>query len=567
MVRAGGAPSATGRSILRLADVLGFPSRLLSAMHIGDVRMHITWAVAGSVLLCLGMGRIPWPDVPPLIESTAPPAGAAAADHVDIVAAWPQMILVAAAVIALLLKAAVRGRAFVPALVLTLAAMVGAAVVLIRLYDPLPAGWHDMMGLMRLDPLAVLAQLALLAVSALAVLASLFGMRRLADRRADFLVVLLLELAGAAVAVAATDMLTLYTGLALMAISNVILMGMQAGDTSATEAAMKYFLVTMAAFGLLLFGMALLYAAVGDTQYDGVAEGLSQLIAMQAGPTGLASAGLGLILAGMAMLIGLAPMHMHVPDTYQGAPAAAAAFAVSVPTIASVFVLVRMLMGPFAVVADLTRPMVLLVAIVSLAGGALTGAAQTDPRRTLGYLATALSGAVMALVAGVGLNAPGQGLEHVHEALAMALVLAVALPAAGGVATAALCGTDLASPSEDVGGVMRRTVASGPVFVLAMACLVLAAVLLHTGGTARLVNMPPIAKAIVVGALVVAAARLTALFWRLSQKPATPVPFSARIAGGAISLALVAMAVGGALCAGHVIHAVMAMWPQAEIAW
>ncbi|MBN2582190.1 MAG: hypothetical protein JXL80_03915 [Planctomycetes bacterium] len=561
IIRTGRKPSRSARAVLRLADALAFPARLLSVLHTGDVRMHVLWTVIGTVLLCVAAGNLPWPDMPPL--TTAPIAARATAqsDHVEIVAAWPQLALVAAAVLGLLAKVVLGRRAFWPTLVLVLAGLVTAGATLVQLYDPLSSEWHDMMGLMRLDPFAVFGQLALLAVSAVMVAASLFEIRRMGDRRADFLVTLILAATGATIAVSATDLLTLYTGLALMMLCNTILLGMQSHDASATEAAMKHFLAGMVAFALLLFGVALVYAASGDTQYDGVAEGLTRLVAAGQGPIGLASAGLALVLAGMALLVGLVPFHMHVPDTYQGAPAPSVGFLVSVPTMAAVLVLVRLLKGPFAVVVDVARPIVLVLGIVSLVGGALLATVQSDPRRTVGHLAACLVGITLILIAGTGMVGIEQQTEYVQEAFALALLLTTMLFALCGVATAALCDVDLDAPATDRRTAVRRTVASGPTFILALACLALAAVVLYMGGPGGKIELPSIARSMVVAALVLAASRFTILFWRLSQKTSASVPMSAKVIAAAILLGLVAAAGAGALCAGHIINAVTAMWP------
>lgn len=562
VVRARGGRSAPARAVLRAADALAFPARVISLLHTGDVRMHVLCAVVGAALLCAGFGRVPWPDTPPVVEATSTAPSPAAADHVEITATWPQLVLVATAVLGLLAKVALRDRAFVPVLVLMFASLAAAAALLVHLYDPLASQWHDMMGLMRLDPLAVLGQTALLAVAAVMVAAALFALSDMAGRRVDLLVTLVLAVVGATVAVASTDMLTLYTGLALMSVCNVILLGMASGDPAATEAAMKYFLATMTAFGLLLFGTALLYAAVGDTQYDGIADGLARLIAVQRGPTRLASAGLALVIAGMAMLIGLVPFHMHLPDACQGAPAAVVGFAVSVPAIAAVFVLVRLLMGPLVAVGHIARPFLLLLGIGSLVVGSLATVVQSDPRRMIGHLGVALAGVVICLIVGISAHlAGGQGMPYAHEALALTLLMAIALPAGGGIAAAALHGTRLDMPSPDARAAARRTIASGPVFIGAMACLGLAAALLHAAGPGRFIDMPSIPRWTAVAALVLAASRLTILFWRLSAKPSAPVPASAKVRSTAILLALIVVAVAAALCAGYVINAVTAMWP------
>jgi len=550
--------SALSRAAGSAAEVLNFPGRLLSSLHTGDVRMHIAWMVAGAALLCILAWSLPLPASVAAPVIAAVPGGSG--DQVAITATWPQLILVAAGVLGLLSRIVLGKRAFPVALGLAFAGLAGAAAALLHLYSPDPAEWHDLMGLMRLDPFAIFAQLAILGLAAVMLVVALFAIRSMGHRRTEFVVTILFGVVGMTVAVVATDFLTLYTGLALMLICNYILLGMQARDPAGTEAALKYFLTSLAASGTLLMGLALLYGATGDTQFVGVAQGLAAALGSRSGPVSLAAVGIALTLAGLAFKIGALPFHMHVPDLYQGAPPPSVAFLVSAPVVTGFFVLLRLVMGPLSPMAAVVKPLLLIVGTLSLIGGALLAAVQTNPRRTMGHLAACLGGIFLILVAANGLS-PTVGPELTRQALALTLVLIVVLYMMAGAAVAAACGIEPHPSPVNRQIILRRSVSSGLAFFLALACLSLAAIVLYLGGPGGGTPLPPVARYLTVGSLLVAAARFVILYGRLSPRPDAPTPFAWKAAATLLIVLLVALATFAALWTGAVINAIARTWP------
>ena len=111
-------------------------------------------------------------------------------------------------------------------------------------------------------------------------------------------------------------------------------------SATATEAAMKYFVLGALASGMLLYGLSMIYGATGSLQIAEVAEAASA--AKQANKT-LLVFGLVFIVAGLGFKLGAAPFHMWVPDVYQGAPTAVTLLIGTAPELAAFAFVLRIL--------------------------------------------------------------------------------------------------------------------------------------------------------------------------------------------------------------------------------
>lgn len=107
----------------------------------------------------------------------------------------------------------------------------------------------------------------------------------------------LFSASGAVLAVSAADLVVLLVGLALLTVPLYVLTGprhTQRGD----ERAMRHFLLGATSSAVALYGIALLYAATGDTGYSGLGRATHNPLYL---------GGLGLALAGLAFHTVLAP--------------------------------------------------------------------------------------------------------------------------------------------------------------------------------------------------------------------------------------------------------------------
>ena len=193
------------------------------------------------------------------------------------------------------------------------------------------------------------------------------------------------------------DLITLFLGLELMALSFYILTGFTREDRRSNEAALKFLILGAFSSGLVAYGFSLLYALSGSTRLSDIASALAlrdlhdPLLLLA-----LATAG-----AGVLFKVGAVPFHMWVPDAYEGAPTPVSAYLAVASTAASIALLVRLFAGSFAVNRPVWEPLLALVAVATLTLGNLAAIAQTNVKRLLAYSSISHAGyLLLGLVAG-----------------------------------------------------------------------------------------------------------------------------------------------------------------------
>ena len=139
----------------------------------------------------------------------------------------------------------------------------------------------------------------------------------------EFWFLLLASVTGAALLPAARDLATLVIALEVTTLPAFALVAMRRGDRLASEAALKFFLTSVAATAVTLLGVSFVYAATGSLHMDTVAHGIPR--APEQLHT-LAKAGAALTVVGFAFKLAVTPFHFWVPDTYAGAPVPIAAY-------------------------------------------------------------------------------------------------------------------------------------------------------------------------------------------------------------------------------------------------
>ncbi len=205
-------------------------------------------------------------------------------------------------------------------------------------------------------------------------------------------------LLGVFVMVSGNNFLVIYLGLELLTLSSYALVALRRDHTTATEAAMKYFVLGAMASGFLLYGLSMLYGATGSLDIGQVFKAVnSGQIRHQ-----VLVFGLVFVVAGLAFKIGAVPFHMWIPDVYQGAPTAVTVIIGSAPKLAAFAIMIRLLVDGLLPLAIDWQQMLAVLAIGSLLVGNLAAIAQTNLKRMLAYSTIAQMGFVLlGLLSGV----------------------------------------------------------------------------------------------------------------------------------------------------------------------
>src|SRR5450830_221502 len=214
----------------------------------------------------------------------------------------------------------------------------------------------------------------------------------------EFYALALFALLGQMVMISGNSFLSIYLGLELMSLSLYALVALRRDDVSATEAAMKYFVLGALASGFLLYGISMLYGATGSLELNEV----FRAIVSGTVDRNVLVFGVVFVVAGLAFKLGAVPFHMWVPDVYQGAPTSVTLLLGAAPKLATFAITIRLLVEGLLPLAFDWQQMLMILAVLSLVVGNLTAIAQTNLKRMLAYSTIAQMGFVLlGLMAGV----------------------------------------------------------------------------------------------------------------------------------------------------------------------
>ena len=300
---------------------------------------------------------------------------------------YPEIALLAMALVITLADLWVRDPARRPTFWLTQATLAGVAAMHFALFD---AG-QTLYGLQRMvvsDPMGhLLAGSACIAV----MLTVAYAQPYLASRdllKGEFFTLTLFATLGISIMCSANHFLVVYLGLELMSLSLYALTALRRDHAVSTEAAMKYFVLGALASGFLLYGLSMVYGATGTLE---IPKAFERIATGRINPDVLVL-GLVFVVAGLAFKLGAVPFHMWVPDVYQGAPTAVTLLIAGAPKLAAFAITMRLLVEGMLGLAVDWQQMLIVLAVGSLAIGNLAAIAQTNLKRMLAYSTIAQMG-------------------------------------------------------------------------------------------------------------------------------------------------------------------------------
>jgi NADH-quinone oxidoreductase subunit N len=239
-----------------------------------------------------------------------------------------------------------------------------------------------------LDPFSQFFKLVFYLSCGLGILLSLKYLDIEDIHRGEYYALMLFATSGMMLMASAGDLITLYLGLELMALSVYILAGFMREDGRSNEAGMKYLILGAFSSGIMLYGMSLLYGMSGTTNLNGILAFLRQ-----------ADLGNPVLFLAMVMLlvsfgfkVAAAPFHMWVPDVYEGAPTSVTAFMSAGPKVAGFAVLLRVFGHALEPLRSDTTVLLAGLAVLTMAVGNLMALSQTNIKRMLAYSSIAHAG-------------------------------------------------------------------------------------------------------------------------------------------------------------------------------
>jgi NADH-quinone oxidoreductase subunit N len=257
--------------------------------------------------------------------------------------------------------------------------------------------------MLAVDNYAIFFKLLFLGIAILVIMASANYVSKFSHFQGEYYALILMATLGMMLMASATELISLFVSLELVNLSLYALVSFLK-DARSSEAALKYLLLSAIASAILLFGMALVFGFTGKTQLGDIATAI-RTTALVSNPALVL--GVVLMILGIGFKIGMVPLHMWVPDVYQGAPTPITAY-LSVGSKAAGFaIFLRIFYSAFILPANLSMDWGVIVAVlaaITMTVGNIIAIQQSDIKRMLGYSSIAQVGYVMVGLVTVGFS-------------------------------------------------------------------------------------------------------------------------------------------------------------------
>ena len=313
----------------------------------------------------------------------------------DLVAILPLIIVAGGSVVAMLAIAVRRNHALTAGLTLSTFVFALASMLLI-----VPAVPRAVTPLFVVDAFSLLFTAILLTGGIVIAILCHNYLSKLAARRDELYLLLLVAMTGAITGTSATHFLSLFLAIELLTIPLYAMIAYLPRRGEPLEAGMKYLVLAGASSAILLFGMALIYAESGTMEFAAIANA-----AVPGRSSAVWLAGFALLLTGFGFKLAIVPFHLWTADVYQGAPAPVTAFIASVSKGAMVALMFRLLHTTGQISVPAVSIGLAFLAIASMLGGNLLALLQTNLKRLLAYSSIAHLGYVLVAMQLTGLLA------------------------------------------------------------------------------------------------------------------------------------------------------------------
>ena len=196
----------------------------------------------------------------------------------------------------------------------------------------------------------------------------------------DYIAIKIFLLAGAVAMVSFGNLSMFFLGIEVLSIALYVLAASDRMNLKSNEAGMKYFLMGSFASGIILFGICLIYGAMGTFDVTEISE-LSQSAELPIWfPIGIV-----LVTIGMLFKVAAVPFHFWAPDVYEGSPTMTTTLMSTLAKVVAMATLYKLLS---VMNADISEPFKIVVEIISMASmtvGNIMALRQTNVKRMLAF--------------------------------------------------------------------------------------------------------------------------------------------------------------------------------------
>ncbi len=236
----------------------------------------------------------------------------------------------------------------------------------------------------------------------------------------DFIAIKIFMLAGAIAMVSFGNLAMFFLGIEILSISLYILAASKRTNIKSNEAGMKYFLMGSFASGIILFGICLIYGAMGTFDIAEITDWSRSAELPSWFPIGIS-----LITIGMLFKIAAVPFHFWAPDVYEGSPALTTATMSTLVKVVAMATLYKLLIAMNADLSEAFINIIIVISIASMTVGNIMALKQTNVKRMLAF--SGISHAGFMLMALLSISTSAGSLLYYASAYSLAGIAAFAV--------------------------------------------------------------------------------------------------------------------------------------------
>jgi NADH-quinone oxidoreductase subunit N len=196
----------------------------------------------------------------------------------------------------------------------------------------------------------------------------------------DFVAIKIFLLAGAVAMVSFGNLAMFFLGIEILSIALYVLASSDRTSLKSNEAGLKYFLMGSFASGIILFGICLIYGAMGSFDVIEISE-LSRSAELPVWfPIGIV-----LIFVGMLFKIAAVPFHFWAPDVYEGSPALTTALMSTLAKVVAIATLYKLVTIMNADISGSFQLVIVIVSMASMTVGNIMALRQVNVKRMLAF--------------------------------------------------------------------------------------------------------------------------------------------------------------------------------------
>lgn len=285
-----------------------------------------------------------------------------------------------------------------------LVGVVFAAACVWQIQSTMPLrGFFGFYNSLLVDRFAIYFWYLFLAGAGIAILGSVHYLDVEDEHHGEYYALLLLSVVGMMCMAAGIDIVLIFIGLELMAISTYVLVGFLRRDRRSNEAALKYLLLGAFSSGIFAYGLSLFYGISGSTNLAIIQRAVSA----QNPRNPVVVIALLTTMVGLLFKIAAIPFHQWAPDAYEGAPTSITGFMSVAVKAAAWAMLLRILLFGLFPLRSVYTPVIVFVSIATMTGANFAALTQTNTKRLLAYSSIAHVGYMLLAFVAMGTSPIG----------------------------------------------------------------------------------------------------------------------------------------------------------------